>query len=379
MRILVAPDSFKGSLSAHEVANSIKVGILNACKEAEVYTLPMTDGGEGTVQTLIEATNGKIIYKTVTGPLGNPVEAYYGLLGNENTAVIEMAAASGLLLVPPGKANPLKATSYGTGELIKAILDERVDEIIIGLGGSATMDVGIGMMQALGVSFKDINDREVGYGGEQLASIKKIDVSKLDKRLKTVKIIVASDVTNPLYGPNGAAYYYGPQKGATSDDVKFLDTCFRYFANMIKTELGQEVDRMEGGGAAGGLGVALKVFLNANIKSGIELVLDVTGIDEYLQKVDLVITGEGKIDKQTLMGKAPIGVARRAKKRNLPVVALAGYLDADSQKILNAGIDVIFGITQRPVTQEEAFRNAAKWIERTAEQIINLINLSNLA
>ncbi|MFP4662186.1 MAG: glycerate kinase [Halanaerobiales bacterium] len=375
MRVLVAPDSFKGSLTAHEVANSIKIGILNASSEAEVYTLPMTDGGEGTVQTLVDATGGEIIHKKVTGPLGNPVEAYFGLLGNENTAIIEMAAASGLLLVPPDKADPLKATSYGTGELIKAALDKGVDKIIIGLGGSATMDVGVGMAQALGVSFRDINDEEIEFGGEQLASIKKIDVRNLDKRLKKVEIVAASDVTNPLYGEKGAAYYYGPQKGATADDVKFLDTCFRYFANMVKTELGQDVDRMEGGGAAGGLGVALKVFLNASIQSGIELILSITEIDKYLQKVDLVITGEGKIDKQTLMGKAPIGVARRAKKYDLPVIAIAGYMNTDSYKVLKAGIDTIFSITQRPITYEEAFANTAKWIEVTTEQIIKLVNL----
>ncbi len=377
MKILVAPDSFKGSLSAMEVANNIKEGILNVYKEAEVFTLPMADGGEGTVQSLVDATNGEFVYREVTGPLGDPVNAYFGILGTENTAVIEMAAASGLPLVPLGKTNPRKATSFGTGELIKSALDKGVEKIIIGLGGSATMDAGVGMAQALGISFQDMNNQEIGYGGEQLASIKKIDVSQLDKRIKNVEFIVASDVSNPLYGRQGAAYVYGPQKGASPEVVEFLDNCLRYFADIIKRELGQEIGQIEGGGAAGGMGVALSVFLNAKIQSGIDLVLDISRIDEYLKKVDLVITGEGKIDKQTLMGKTPIGVAKRAKNYNLPVIALAGSLEDDSHKVIDGGIDAIFSITQRPVSLEESMDNTANWLRLTSEQIMRecLINL----
>ncbi|MFP4661732.1 MAG: glycerate kinase [Halanaerobiales bacterium] len=377
MKILVAPDSFKGSLSAMEVARNIKEGILNAVSQAEIYTLPMADGGEGTVQSLVDATDGELINQQVTGPLGEPVEAYLGILGTENTAIIEMAAASGLPLVPADRADPRKTTSYGTGELIKAALDRGVDKIIIGLGGSATMDAGVGMAQALGISFQDMNGNEVAFGGEQLASIKRIDVSNLDKRLKTVQVIAASDVSNPLYGQEGAAYVFGPQKGATLEIVEFLDNCFRYFAGVVKTELGQQVDDIIGGGAAGGMGVGLSVFLNATIKSGIDLVLDITGIDDYLREVNLVITGEGKIDRQTLMGKTPLGVARRAKKYKLPVIAIAGSLENDSHQVVESGIDVIFSICQRPVTMDEAIDNTARWIKLTSEQIMRELLIKN--
>lgn len=376
MRILIAPDSFKGSLSALEVAANIEQGILKVIPEAEIFKVPMADGGEGTVQSLVDATGGRIIYKEVTGPLGDPVEAYFGILGDQKTAVIEMAAASGLTLVPPERLDPRNTTTYGTGELIKAALDEGVDNIIIGLGGSATNDAGIGMAQALGVHFLDSRGREVGFGGRELIRIEKIEMGGLDPRIKNVDVKVACDVTNPLYGPDGAAYIYGPQKGATPEVVEFLDNCLRYFAKIIKNELGQDIQNIPGGGAAGGLGTGLVVFLNAELKSGIQIVLEANKIDKYLQQVDLVITGEGKIDSQTIKGKTPVGVARKAKEYNLPVIAIAGSVDDDAVIVFEAGIDSVFSIIQKPTSLEDAINNAAKWIQTTSEHIMKVYLLN---
>jgi glycerate kinase len=376
MKILIAPDSFKGSLSALEVAANIEQGILKVMPEAEIYKIPMADGGEGTVHSLVAATGGKIIHKTVTGPIGEPVAAYFGILGTRQTAVIEMASASGLPLVSPEKTDPRKTTTYGTGELIKAALNEGVNRIIIGLGGSATNDAGVGMAQALGIKFLDRKGQEIGSGGAELMRIETIDITGLDSRIKNVEITVASDVSNPLYGPEGAAYIFGPQKGATPEIVKYLDDCLRHYAGIIKRELGIDLQKIPGAGAAGGLGAGLVVFLNAKIKSGIQTVMEANRIDEYLKKVDLVITGEGKIDGQTLMGKTPVGIARKAKEYNLPVIAIAGSVDDDAVLAFEAGIDSIFSITQRPTSLEEAIKNTAKWIKTTSEQIMRgyLIN-----
>lgn len=376
MRILIAPDSFKGSLSALEVAANIEQGILKVIPEAKIFKVPMADGGEGTVQSLVDATGGRIIYKEVTGPLGDPVEAYFGILGDQKTAVIEMAAASGLTLVPPERLDPRNTTTYGTGELIKAALDEGVDNIIIGLGGSATNDAGIGMAQALGVHFLDSRGREVGFGGRELIRIEKIEMGGLDPRIKNVDVKVACDVTNPLFGPDGAAYIYGPQKGATPEVVEFLDNCLRYFAKTVKNELGQDIQNISGGGAAGGLGAGLVVFLNAELKSGIQIVLEANKIDKYLQQVDLVITGEGKIDSQTIKGKTPVGVARKAKEYNLPVIAIAGSVDDDAVIVFEAGIDSVFSIIQKPISLEDAINNTAKWIQTTSEQIMKVYLLN---
>lgn len=370
MKIIIAPDSFKGSLTAREIADNIEKGILSVYPQAEVIKLPMADGGEGTVDALVYATKGKKIYKEVTGPLGTPVKAYFGILGNENTAIIETAAASGLALVPSGKENPLKATTFGTGELIKAALDEGVDKIIIGLGGSATVDGGIGMAQALGISFKDSKGKEVGFGGAELANVQSIDLSNLDRRLKDVEFLIASDVSNPLYGPNGAAYIFGPQKGATEEMVKFLDDSLRNYARVIKNETGKKVGDLPGGGAAGGLGAALMVFLDAYMNSGIELILDIYNFNTFLDQAALVITGEGRIDKQTLMGKTPYGVAMRAKKYNVPVIAVAGSVEAEAVNELNEYFDGIFSIMLAPVTIEKAILNTENWLQIIVQQIM---------
>lgn len=376
MKILIAPDSFKGSLTAREAADNIEKGILKVYPGAEIYNLPLADGGEGTVDALIYATGGRKIYKEVTGPLGDPVKACFGILGNENIAVIETAAASGLVLVPAGKADPLKATSFGTGELIKAALDEGVDKIIIGLGGSATVDGGVGLVQALGIGFKDSSGKEAGFGGAALAGIKRIDSSNLDIRVRDVEFIIASDVSNPLYGPDGAAYVFGPQKGATPEMVKLLDAGLQNLARVIKKETGKEVARLSGAGAAGGIGAALLAFLDARMKSGIDLILEIYDFDNILREVDLVITGEGRLDRQTLMGKAPFGVAKRANKFNIPVIALAGSVESEAIDKLNQYFTAALSIVQEPGSIEEVMANSKIWLQLSTQQIMQLIKPS---
>lgn len=376
MKILVAPDSFKGSLTALEVANHIEKGILKVLPDAEVLKIPMADGGEGTVQSLVDATGGEVIYRDVTGPLGDKVNSYFGMMGNGITAVIEMATASGLPLIPEDKLNPIITTTYGTGELIRYALDQGARELIIGIGGSATNDAGVGMAQALGVSFKDGSGQEIGFGGGQLYKIKNIDYSKLDERLKETKINVACDVNNPLYGPDGAAYIYGPQKGATPELVELLDKNLKYFAELVNNQLGIELQGIPGAGAAGGLGAGLVAFLDADLKSGVDIVLEANNFEDKITDVNLVITGEGKIDGQTVKGKTPIGVARKAKERNIPVIALAGMVDKSAKDVYTAGIDTVFSITQQPVTLQEAFAKTGDWLEMITEQIIRLYKIS---
>ncbi len=376
MKILVAPDSFKGSLTALEIASYIEKGILKVLPDAEVLKVPMADGGEGTVQSLVDATGGEIIYKEVTGPLGNKVNAFFGMLGNGKTAVIEMATASGLPLVPENELNPAVTTTYGTGELIRFALDQGARELIIGIGGSATNDAGVGMAQALGASFRCGKDQEVGYGGGELDKIKKIDLSNLDKRLKDTKVEVACDVTNPLYGPEGAAYVYGPQKGATQELVELLDRNLKYFSKIVKEQLGIELQDLPGAGAAGGLGAGLFAFLGAGLKSGVDIVLEANNFEEKIKGVDLVITGEGKLDDQTIKGKTPVGVARKAKENNIPVIAFAGMVDKTSAEIYKAGIDAVFSIIQEPVSIKEAFRRTGEWLEMMTEQVIRVYKIN---
>ncbi len=373
MKILIAPDSFKGNLTALEVAERIEKGIMNISSDFDIFKLPMADGGEGTVQSLVDATDGKFINKKVTGPLGSAVEAYFGLLGDGKTAVIEMATASGLPLIPADKKDPRKTTTYGTGELIKAALDEDIEEIIIGIGGSATNDAGVGMAQALGVCFLDSGGCEIGFGGGQLKKIESIDMKGLDPRIKDVKINVACDVTNPLYGSEGAAYIYGPQKGATPEMVEVLDSNLRYFSKIVKKELNIDVQSIPGAGAAGGLGAGLVAFLDGELRPGIEIVLEVNNFDEKVRDADLVITGEGKLDGQTVNGKTPIGVAKAAKKYNIPVVAIGGTIDDDADLILNEGIDAYFSALDKPVSLEEAIRRGGDWLQSTSEQVVRLI------
>lgn len=344
MKIIIAPDSFKESVSASRCAQAIKAGFVSIFPQAECVCLPIADGGEGTVEAMVEATDGKMVMLPVMGPMGDFVGAFYGLSGDGQTAFIEMAAASGLMLVPAGERNPLRATSYGTGELIRHALDAGVRHIILGIGGSATVDGGMGMAQALGARFLDERGESVGLGGGALQRLVKIDLSDLDPRLHDCRIEVACDVDNPLLGERGAAAVFGPQKGACIEMVAVLERGLQNYARVMLAATGQDVAPMVGGGAAGGMGAAARVFLNATLKSGIDIVLEAVHLEEALRDADLVITGEGRMDSQTVGGKAPIGVARIAKKYDIPVIGIAGVLGDGVEAVHQHGIDAVFSI-----------------------------------
>lgn len=375
MKIVIAPDSYKESLTAMEVAVAIENGFRHVLPEAEYIKLPMADGGEGTVQSLVDATGGDIIQHKVTGPLGEQVDAFFGLMGDGKVAIIEMAAASGLHLVAPEQRNPLQTTTYGTGELIKAVLDKGAKHIIVGIGGSATNDGGIGMAQALGIKLLDTYGKEIGYGGGALARLATIDMSELDPRLANVKLEVACDVDNPLCGEKGASAVFGPQKGATPEMVMQLDANLEHYAEIIKTQLGTDVKDMAGAGAAGGLGAALLGLLNASLRPGIEIVMDAVNLVDVIADADLVITGEGRIDSQTIHGKTPIGVARTAKKYNKPVIGIAGCLSNDCHVVHDHGIDAVFSVVPRSVSLAEALKDAAENVELTARNVAAIYQL----
>jgi glycerate 2-kinase len=369
MKIVIAPDSFKESLSALEVANAVEKGFREVFPEAEYVKVPMADGGEGTVQSLVDATGGRIVETEVTGPLGERVSAFFGMLGDGKTAAIEMAAASGLHLVPRDKRNPLVTTTRGTGELILAALDEGARHIIIGIGGSATNDGGAGMVQALGGRLLDHRGQEIGPGGGSLSELADIDLSGLDARLKHVKIEVACDVDNPLTGPNGASAIFGPQKGALPEMVAVLDQNLQHYAAVIEQALGKQVKDIPGAGAAGGLGAGLLAFLNADLKRGVDIVLETVKFSEQIQGAALVITGEGRIDGQTIFGKTPVGVAKAAKRYHIPVIALAGSVSDDSDVVLNYGIDALYSIVPGIISLEKAIESAEYYITKAARNI----------
>ncbi len=341
MKIVVAPDSFKGSLTAMEVADALEQGIKKVYPNTQVDKIPMADGGEGTVQCLVNATQGKIYDKEVVGPLGESVHASFGILGDRITAAIEMASASGLPLVPPDRKNPMIATTFGTGQLIKAALGHGCQKMIIGIGGSATNDGGAGMLQALGVQLLDKNGKEIGFGGAKLARLAQIDISKIDSRIKDVKILVASDVQNPLCGDTGASRIYGPQKGATEEMIIVLDAALSHFADIIKRDLGKDIKDIPGAGAAGGLGAGLMAFLDAELKPGIDIVINAVQLEKIVQDANLVITGEGEINGSTIYGKTPIGVARVAKKYQIPVVSISALIDESGLIVKKHGIDYL--------------------------------------
>ncbi|KON83818.1 glycerate kinase [Rossellomorea marisflavi] len=373
MKIVIAPDSFKESMTALEAAQSIEKGMKAVFPDAEYQLLPMADGGEGTVQSLVDATDGTIRERSVTGPLGETVQAFFGILGNGKTAVIEMAAASGLHLVEPAKRNPLLTTSRGTGELIRAALDEGVSHIIVGIGGSATNDGGVGMMQALGGKFLDEKGEEIGPGGGALSAIKSIDLSLLDSRLDSVKLEVACDVTNPLTGPTGASAIFGPQKGATPEVVRMLDGNLAHLASI--TIGGSEVASIAGTGAAGGLGFALLAFLKAELNRGIDIVLKAVNFSDKVKDASLVITGEGRIDGQTIYGKTPIGVAKSAKVYGIPVIGIAGSLTEDSTVVYEHGIDALFSIVPGIIDLNEAFSQAPRLLERASRNMASVLKM----
>ncbi|HGY3717670.1 TPA: glycerate 2-kinase [Citrobacter gillenii] len=369
MKIVIAPDSYKESLSATEVAQAIEKGFREIFPDAHYVSVPLADGGEGTVEAMIAATQGTEHSAWVTGPLGEKVNASWGMSGDGNTAFIEMAAASGLALVPPEKRNPLITTSRGTGELILKALESGAQNIIIGIGGSATNDGGAGMVQALGAKLCDANGTEIGYGGGCLNNLNAIDISGLDPRLKTCSIRVACDVTNPLTGENGASRIFGPQKGATEERIIELDRNLSHFADIIKKSLRVDVKDVPGAGAAGGMGAALMAFLGAELRSGIEIVTQALNLEEHIHDCTLVVTGEGRIDSQSIHGKVPVGVASVAKKYRKPVIGIAGSLTRDVGVVHQYGIDAVFSVLTSIGSLEEAFRGAFDNIYRSSRNI----------
>lgn len=374
LTIVLAPDSFKESMTAKEVCIAMEKGIKKANSKITCIHVPMADGGEGTMQSLIDATGGNIYHIIVKDPLGNEVTAEYGILGNGEIGVVEMASASGIQLVPKERRNPLITTTYGTGQLIKACLDKGIKKILIGIGGSATNDGGIGAVQALGGKFLDIDDTELNFGGGNLGKLEKIDLSGLDKRLNEIEVEVACDVTNPLCGENGASYVFGPQKGATEDMIQILDNNLRHYSDIIKKQCAKNIIDLPGAGAAGGFGAGLVAFLNGELKKGIDMVIEYSGLEEKVKNADMVWTGEGSIDYQTKYGKTPFGVALVAKKYNKPIIALAGKIGNDIDD-LYANIDSIFSITRGVTSLEDALKIGKENIEKTSENIIKLMNI----
>jgi len=369
MKIVIAPDSYKESLSALDVATAIESGFREIFPTAEYVKIPVADGGEGTVEAMVAATDGRIVKVAVKGPLGEQAEGFYGISGDEQSAFIEMAAASGLEMVPPAKRDPLITTSWGTGELIRHALDAGVKHIIIGIGGSATNDGGAGMVQALGAKLLDENGQQIALGGAALETLARIDTAQLDKRLAECRIEVACDVTNPLTGKEGASAVFGPQKGATPEMIDRLDKALGHYARVIARDLDLDVLHLAGGGAAGGMGAALYAFCGAELRQGIEIVTDALALDEYVIGADLVITGEGRIDSQTVHGKVPVGVAKVAKRHNIPVIGIAGSLTADVGVVHHHGIDAVFSVIYKVCSLEDALENAGENVRMTARNV----------
>lgn len=373
MRVIIAPDSYKGSVSALDVARAMQRGVQEVFPRAEVQLVPIADGGEGTVEAMVAAAGGKLLRRQVRGPLGEPVEAAYGLLGDGVTAVIEMAAASGLPLVPLARRDPRRTTSYGTGELIRAALDAGARRLVIGIGGSATNDGGAGMVQALGGSFLDAAGQELPPGGAALAALADIDLSRLDPRLAEAQILVACDVDNPLCGPRGASAVYGPQKGATPAMVQELDAALARLAAVARRVTGKEAAQRPGAGAAGGLGAGLLFFTDASLRPGVEVVLETAGFAALLRDADLVLTGEGRTDVQTAYGKAPVGVAALAQAQGVPCVCLSGGLGDGCEAVLAKGIDAVASTAPGPLSLEECMARGEELIAGAAARLCRLL------
>ncbi|WP_283680225.1 glycerate kinase [Lentilactobacillus sp. Marseille-Q4993] len=376
MKIVIAPDSYKGSLTSREVVTAIFSGCQRVAPDAEYVLVPMADGGEGTVESLVTATSGSLKTAQVTNPIGEETTATYGILGDKKTAVIEMAAASGVQYVDRYERNPMHTTTYGTGELIKAALDQGINKIIIGLGGSATNDGGAGMAQALGIHFLDANNQELGPGGAELSKLRRIDMRDMDPRIKSTQFIIASDVKNPLTGKNGASVVFGPQKGATPGMVHELDRALVNYSKVIRQTIHRRVDHIPGSGAAGGLGAGMLAFLNAKIKPGINIVLEYSDFRDKVKYADLVFTGEGKVDFQTKLGKTPFGVAKAAKEvsPNCKVIAIAGTVGKGSKELTDDKIfDALFGTVAGVKPLQIALRDAKVDIARTVENVMRLV------
>ncbi|MAZ60372.1 MAG: glycerate kinase [Chloroflexi bacterium] len=375
MKVVIAPQAFKGSLSAMAAARAIARGVLICDSTTEIVLVPVADGGDGTLSALIDSTGGQTFKSVVTGPLGFAVEAEWGVMGDGQTAVIEMAQASGLVLVPPKRRNPLNTTTRGTGQIIKEALDKGYSRIIVGLGGSATNDGGAGMASALGVQFLDRDGKTVSDGGAALSELAHIDLATIHPGLKSAEIIGATDVTNPLCGPTGASAVYGPQKGANTEIINRLDSALMHLADIIKSDIGMDVSDKPGSGAAGGLGAGLLAFANAELRSGIDMVCDVLEFEKHVNGADLVITGEGQSDASTVYDKAPMGVARKATAHNVPTVVLAGSLGKGYEELYKHGISAVVCIADRPMAFDQSLSRTEELLEAAADRTMRLIKL----
>ncbi len=375
--IVVAPNAFKGSLSAPEAAAAIARGVEGALPGGEIKQFPLADGGDGTTECIVRATGGRLFRQIVTGPLGDPIEGFWGLTGDGLTAVVEVAAASGMARLPRQSLDPLRATSYGTGELIGAALESGCQRLFLGLGGSATVDAGAGILQALGVALLDSGGRELRRGGAALGELSGISLQGISPRLRGVELVLGFDVENPLFGPAGAAYIYGPQKGALAEQLPLLDGNLRRFAAVVEQELGVQVAALPGGGAAGGIGAGLAGVLGATLVSGAEEVMKIVGLPALLEtgRVGLVITGEGEINAQSLYGKVPVGVSRLAKRCKVPVLVLAGALRLDLAAAQEAGITTMLSIADGPLSLEQSMARTAELLESTARRAMELLRL----
>jgi glycerate kinase len=376
MKIVIAPDSFKDSLSAQGVTEAIALGLALVWPQATLVKCPMADGGEGTVESILAACEGELRRTRVRGPLGAPVEAAWGWLPHNHIAIIEMAEASGLQLVPPGQRDACISSTFGTGELIRAALDAGAQRVILAIGGSATNDGGAGAMQALGVKLLDAQGQTLVPGGLALAQLARLDLSELDPRLAEVRFDIAADVNNPLCGPHGASAIFGPQKGASPAQVQQLDQALGHFADLCAPALGRDVRDEPGSGAAGGLGFAAKAFLGARFQAGVEVVAELVGLAEAVQGADLVITGEGRFDAQTLRGKTPFGVARIARQHGVPVIVIAGTLGEGYQELYSHGIDAAFAVTSGPMSLEQACAEAPRLLRERATDIARVWQLT---
>jgi len=369
-RVVIAPQEFKGSLTAIEIARAMETGVKRALPEADTVLVPVADGGDGTLQSLVDSSGGRVMTSRVTGPLGRPVDASWGALGDGATAVIEMARSSGLALLSLGERDPLATTTRGVGELIQAALEAGHRRFIIGIGGSATNDGGAGMAQALGARFLDADGADIRPGGAALARLERVDISEMDSRLDEAEVVVACDVNNPLCGPTGASAIYGPQKGATPEVVTQLDAALARYADVIERDLEIDIRDRPGAGAAGGLGAGLMAFLRAELRAGVDIVLEAVGLAEKLAGADLVITGEGQFDRSTVFDKAPVGVARLAKERSIPVIGIAGSLGEGFQQVHDCGVDAVFTLVNGPMSLEEAMADARALVENATEEVL---------
>lgn len=376
MKVVIAPDSFKESLTAKQVCDAIQAGLARVWHDAKFVAIPVADGGEGTVQSLVDATQGRLVEVKVMGPQGKRVEAFYGILGDNQTAVIEMAAASGLHHVPVAQRDPKLTTSFGTGELIRHALDQGVTKLIIGLGGSATNDGGVGMLAALGARFTNADGDPIQLTGGGLRELTHINLQDFDPRLQHCDILVACDVNNPLCGDKGASAVFGPQKGATPEDVQLLDGALRQFGLLTEKVTGKMVLESAGAGAAGGMGAALLAYTQARLRPGIEIVLETVQLAYQVSDADLVITGEGRIDSQTVHGKTPMGVAKVAKRFDVPVLALCGCTGDNYQAVYQCGIDAVFAAVPRAMSLEDALKESDFDLADLAENVARLWVLS---